>query len=334
MDDVQSLTTDSSFKIGPISFQGPSILAPMDGYSDSPFRQISRELGSAGSITEFINTIEVVSNNSKYARRCQFTSTERPIGIQLFDNDADRIISGALKLQDLFKPDWIDINMGCSVAHVANRGAGVGLLKNPKLIGKIMDGLVKQLDIPVTAKIRLGWDSESVNYLEIGRILEDSGTAMVAIHARTGEQLFNGNVDWDAIALLKQSLKIPVIGNGDIRTVSDISRMKNYTKCDAVMIGRGAIANPWIFAGYDLPELPVALFTKTIYEHFELMKAFYGPERGCVVYRKFAKKYLTHLGIDKLKIRNLLTTVDPDAFSRKLVVLTESASCVIEDGAI
>ncbi len=325
-------TREPAFHIGNIPVCGVTMLAPMDGYSDSPFRQITRSLGSAVSFTEFINAMEVVSKNSKYGKRCSYQEMERPVCIQLFDNDADRLLAAAKRIETLFHPDWIDINMGCSVSQVANRGAGVGLLKNPMLVGQVIDSLVRNLSVPVTAKIRLGWDTESVNYLEVGRILEESGAAAVALHARTGDQLFHGSADWDAIAQLKQALNIPVIGNGDIQTVADIRQMLDHTRCDGVMIGRAAIANPWIFAGYDIPDVPASLFKSTVFMHLKLMKDYHDPVRGCVVFRKYAKKYLTHLGVDKTAIRNLLTTVDPDQFTAKFHQLVDDYS--VEPGEL
>ena len=324
-----SSLNSSNFFIGDIPVRGKTILAPMDGYSDSPFRQITRKLGSAASITEFVNTMEVVSRNTKYEERCSFQPSERPIGIQLFDNNPDRIIRGAEIIVNKWNPDWIDINMGCSISHVANRGAGVGLLKDPHLVAEIISGLTGRLSVPITAKIRLGWDNESINFLEIGKILQDNGAAMITLHARTGKQLFSGNPNWDAIALLKQTLQIPVIGNGDINAVSEIKSMLDYTGCDAVMIGRAALQNPWIFAGYNVDEIPLLLFQEICLEHLSLMKSFYGDSRGCILFRKHAKKYLSHTSLEKYLIRDLLTTSDPDLFTEKFTNLIISTDKLI-----
>ncbi len=312
------------FWLGSVPVFGRMILAPMDGYSDLPFRTVTRALGSAISITEFINAMEVLSRNTKYERRCQFSDAERPVGIQLFDDSPERIIKAALKISAQFHPDFIDINMGCSVNHVSSRGAGAGLLLEPKKIQQIISQLTASLSIPITAKIRLGWDDAQINYLETGKIIQECGAKMIALHARTREQLFNGSADWDAIAHLKQALSIPVIGNGDILTPQDFSRMVDYTKCDAVMIGRAAIANPWIFSGFQVEDVPYELFTQTVFQHFDLMKAHFGPERGCVVFRKYAKKYLTARSVPKERIRNLLTTVNPNLFTEKFTQLVES----------
>ncbi len=313
------------FSIGKVIVNSPLILAPMDGISDSPFRSITRELGSALSYTEFINALDVIGNAPNYKKRCEFSEAERPVVYQLFDENPDRIIQAAAILMEEWIPDIIDVNMGCSVRHVVNRGAGAGLLKHPDKIIAIVNGLVKILPIPVTIKIRLGWDAQSKNYLEIGKIAQDYGASSVVLHARTREQMFTDRVDLDAIAELKQSLSIPVIGNGGIRAIADAKHMFSYTKCDAVMVGRTAIFNPWIFAGYDEKDVPKFLFRTTVQKHLKLMKDFYGAERGCVIFRKYAKRYLQKISIPPEEIRPLLTTDDPSEFTRQFIDLIENS---------
>ncbi len=308
-------------QIGTVPFSSRIILAPMDGYSDAPFRLLTRRLGSGASFTEFINTIEVMSRNTKYQERCVFSEEEKPVAIQIFDDNVNRLIAGAARIYEKFKPDMIDVNMGCSVNHVSSRGAGAGLLRHPDKIEAIIAGLVKALPCPVSAKIRLGWDSESINFLTIGKIIQDQGAAMVTLHARTREQLFKGTVDWNAIRNLKAALTIPVFGNGDLLSYRDAERMIAETNCDGVMIGRAAMENPWIFSGYDPSTVPFALFYSTVIEHYTLVKDRYEPARACVVFRKFAKKYLTLLGAPRGEIYQLLTTKDPEAFETKLTEL-------------
>ena len=321
---MQSLTpSNPSFFIAGIPVYGNRILAPMDGYSDQPFRSVVRKLGSAMIYTEFINALEIVWRNKKFARRCLFSETERPVAIQIFDDNPIRLTASAISIVEQFSPDIIDINMGCSVNHVANRGAGAGLLQNPKKVGAIIANLTHELNIPITAKIRLGWDQDSINYLEVGKQIEGNGASMIALHARTKAQMFKGSIDLDAIANLKQTLTIPVLGNGDLTTNAEIENMLSYTKCDAVLIGRIAIKNPWIFAGYDFEEVPLSLYLSTVREHFSAMVDFFGPDRGCVGFRKFAKKYLTNKGIGKAKVRNLLTTADPSLFAEKFETLLQ-----------
>lgn len=305
-------------QIGSTAFSSRIVLAPLDGYSDAPFRLLTRRLGSGASFTEFINTIEVMSRNTKYQERCTFSTEEKPIAIQLFDDNVNRLITGAARVYEKFKPDMIDVNMGCSVNHVSNRGAGAGLLRHPEKIAAIIAGLVKALPCPISAKIRLGWDSASINFLTIGKIIQDQGASMVTLHARTREQLFKGTADWNAIRDLKTALSIPVFGNGDLRSFRDAERMMAETRCDGVMIGRAAVENPWIFTGYDPVTVPFALFYATVMDHYALVKTKYEPMRACVVFRKFAKKYLTLSGAPRGEIYQLITTKDPDVFERKL----------------
>jgi len=312
------------FLIGDVPVNKPYILAPMDGISDSPFRLITRELGSALSYTEFINTMDVVSHGSSYEKRCVFSERERPIVFQLFDDDPARMIKASVKLYERWKPDIIDVNMGCSVRHVVNRGAGAELLRHPEKIIEIVDGLVKIHSIPITIKIRLGWDALSKNYLEVGKIAQDYGASAITLHARTKEQNFTDLIDLESIALLKQSLQIPVIGNGNIQSIKDANRMFEYTGCDAVMIGRAAIWNPWIFSGFDENEVPYSLFLDTAKKHLEAMKQFHSPEKGCIVFRKFAKKYLQKFSIPAEKIIEVITTEDPDQFSTTFLHLIEN----------
>lgn len=304
----------SPVQIANVTFSSRIILAPMDGYSDSAFRRLTRRLGSGASFTEFINTIEVMSKNTKYQWRCAFTEEEKPVAIQVFDDNPDRLIAGSCRIVELFQPEIIDVNMGCSVSNVANRGAGAGLLRTPEKIEKIIKGLVNALSIPVTAKIRLGWDETSINYLDVGKICEDNGASLVTLHARTREQLFKGTIDLNAIAKLKQHLSIPVFGNGDILSIRDAQKMMSETNCDGVMVGRAAIENPWIFSGHDPFTVPHALFYRTVMDHYALVKEIYEPFRACVVFRKFAKKYLTKLGTPKEDIRQLITMKDPVQF--------------------
>ena len=303
------------FSIGNTNVEKPYILAPMDGISDSPFRLLTRELGSALSYTEFINTMGVVSHSVGYEKRCVFFEAERPVVFQLFDDDPSRLLKASRILYARWKPDIIDVNMGCSVRHVVNRGAGAELLRHPQKIIDIVDGLVKIHSIPITIKIRLGWDALSKNFLEVGKIAQDYGASAITLHARTKEQCFTDPVDLESLALLKQSLQIPVIGNGNIKSIKDANQMFEITKCDAVMIGRAATWNPWIFSGYDENQVPYPLFFVSVKKHLESMKQFHGPEKGCIVFRKFAKKYLQKFFLTTEKITEAITIEDPDQFS-------------------
>ena len=304
------------FSVGTVNIGGPLLQAPLDGWTNEPFRRITRELGSPVSITEFINGLDVVHKTPCLPKRIAFDPSERPIIFQLFDDDPDRLIRAACILEERCRPDIFDVNMGCSARQVSNRGAGAGLLRCPDKIRAILTGLTACLSIPVTVKIRLGWDSSSINYLEIGKLAEDCGASMVTLHARTREQQYGGSADWSAIAALKQSLGIPVVGNGDVMSLADAERMMRETGCDAVMIGRAALKNPWIFAGYDFEEVPAGIFRGTCMKHLEYNKAWYGDQWGCVTFRKFAKRYLSRVNVSREDVQKLMTTDEPENFSR------------------
>lgn len=214
--------------------------------------------------------------------------------IQIYGHDPDRLAQAAARVEEL-QPDIVDLNMGCYVKDIAERGAGSGMLRFPERIAQYFSRVSRELRVPVTGKIRLGWDDETRNYLTTAKILEDNGASLVAVHARTKAQAYHGNADWDAIAEIKQTVKIPVIGNGDVKTVADISRMKNYTGCDGVMIGRGAIGNPWIFSRRDRDEVSLQERVELLRRHLALNLEFYGERGGLILFRKHAARYITGL---------------------------------------
>lgn len=314
------------FSIGKVRFDHPLLQAPMDGWTNEPFRRITRELGAPVSITEFINGLDVVHKTPGLPQRIAFDPSERPIVFQLFDDDPDRLIESALILEERCHPDLFDVNMGCSARQVANRGAGAGLLRCPDKIQRILTGMTSRISVPVTVKIRLGWDSASINYPEIGQLAQDCGASMVTLHARTREQQYGGRADWNAIAELKQKLSIPVIGNGDVLTISDAERMMRETGCDAVMVGRAMLQNPWIFAGYDFNEVPLDLFKNICRKHLRYNREYYGDHWGCVTFRKFAKRYLSRIDVRREDIQTLMTTDDPETFERFFELLLNGES--------
>ena len=314
------------FSIGSIVIGKPLLQAPLDGWTNEPFRRITRELGAPFSITEFINGLDVVHKTPNLPQRIAFDGSERPIIFQLFDDDPQRLIESACILEERCHPDAFDINMGCSARQVANRGAGAGLLRHPEKIKMIISGIRARVSVPVTAKIRLGWDEDSINYLEIGKIAEDCGASMITLHARTRKQEYSGCADWTAIAALKSELKIPVVGNGDVETAADAERMISETGCDAVMIGRAMLRNPWIFAGYDFEAVPFGLFRDTCLKHLQYNMEYYGDRWGCVTFRKFAKRYLSRLDISREDMLRLMTTDDPDTFCRSFETLLNGES--------
>lgn len=301
---MQTLSQQPTFYIRDIPIYGDKILSPMSGFSDLPFRSICREYGSAMSYTEFVAIESILYSNPTGLKRLEYDPGERPLTFQIFGVDVALFKEAVLKCQAM-EPDIIDINMGCSANTVAGRGAGAGLLRTPEKVREIFTTLVKLLDVPVTAKIRLGWDDDSLNYLEIARLLEDCGASAIAVHGRTKKQSYKGVANWDAIAEIKQAVSVPVIGNGDINVVADIARMKAHTGCDAVMIGRAAIGNPWIFAGKDFDQVTLSDRVKLVRRHLDAMLDFYGQERGLILFRKHVAKYTKGLR-GSSKVRGLL----------------------------
>lgn len=303
------------FKIGDIPIDGDLILAPMDGITDMPFRGLCRRLGSALSVTEFINTLDVLTDHPRYKKRLAFEPFHRPLSLQLLGDEALQILAAAEVLVPEVRPDIIDINLGCQSKNVVARGAGAALLKEPEKIAEIFRLMTRSFKIPITGKIRLGWDDEDLNYLEVAKIIEENGGAMVAVHGRTRQQAYRGTARWEPIHEIKNALKIPVIGNGDVRTVSDIERIKHQTGCDGVMIGRAAVGNPWIFSRMDRKDVPPAEVFRLIKVHLEAMLDFYG-ERGVITFRKYLKAYLKPEQISKDELSTLLTSKDPDEVIR------------------
>ncbi len=285
----------------------------MDGYSDQPFRVLCREYGSAMSYTEFVAIEAVVYATKKAMRMFDYAPEEKPqMSFQIFGADEDKFILAAQKLEQL-QPGIIDINMGCSVPNVSGRGAGAGLLRDPRKIGRIFNRLARAVAVPVTGKIRLGWDSQTRNYLDVARILEDNGASLIAVHGRTKEMKYGGKADWDAIAEIKQAVRIPVIGNGDVKAAEDIDRMKAHTGCDGVMIARAAIGNPWIFQRRNCDQVTLHEMVELQKRHLQLMVDYYGVF-GLILFRKHAVRYIHGLpGAAELR-QKLMTTDSPAHF--------------------
>ena len=281
----------SGFSIQNVHLLGRVLLAPMDGFTDSPFRRICKAQGSALSTSEFINGIDLAFGHPYMKFKTFFEKSERPFCFQIFDDDPKRLLIGAQKLA-VYQPDLIDINMGCSARNVSNRGAGAGLLRSPEKIRQIACSMVSNLSIPVTAKIRLGWDESSRNYREIAPLLEDCGIAAITVHARTRRQEFTGMADWDAIAEVKSLVSIPVIGNGDVHSLEDALKMVDHTGCDAVMIGRAAIGNPWIFAAKNRTSVTNEDLLMVMTDHLNMMTCMYSDRIGTILFRKHLAHYL------------------------------------------
>lgn len=308
---------EPTFKIGAVPVYGDLILSPMDGLTDYPFRGLCRSLGSAMVVTEFINTLDVLENNPRYPKRTIFDPDQRPVSLQILGNQPERMLAASILLVQKVQPDILNINLGCQSKNVTSRGAGAALLRKPEDIARIFSLLTREFSIPVTGKIRLGWDDDSLNYLEIAKIIEDNGGAAVTVHGRTRKQAYRGTARWEPIREIKQVLEIPVIGNGDVVTVADIDRIKQQTGCDAVMIGRAAVPNPWIFSRLDRDRVSLKTARETIFAHYKSVLAFYG-DRGVITFRKYLKAYLSSYPIPRERLLSLLREKDPNAVTEEI----------------
>ncbi len=280
-----------TFQVRDVPVYGDVILAPMTGYSDVPYRVLCQAYGSAMQYTEFVPVEALLGQRNPFWDRLNKKADEKPVVFQIFGNDPQLILRAAQRIETL-GPDVIDVNMGCSTRKVSGRGAGVGMMPRPEVIAETFLLLCRHLKVPVTGKIRLGWDENQRNFLQIGKIMEENGAALIAIHGRTKTQKYGGQADWDAIATLKQAVRVPVIGNGDVVTAADINRMKQHTGCDAVMIGRAAVGNPWIFARRERWQVAFADVLAAIRLHAQEMVQYYGELFGLTQFRKHLKRYL------------------------------------------
>ena len=235
------------FKIGNVEVKNNVVMAPMAGISNSAYRTIIKEMGAGLIVAEMVSDKAITYGNKKTIDMLYMTEFERPISQQIFGSDVDSFVIAAQYIEKHMKPDIIDINMGCPVPKVAvSAQAGSALLKNPDKVYEIIKNVVDSVSIPVTVKIRSGWDSNHINAVEIAKEIERAGAKAITVHARTRAQGYSGKVDLDIIKKVKENVSIPVIGNGDIKSCYDAKYMMDYTGCDAVMIGRGILGNPWL----------------------------------------------------------------------------------------
>ena len=235
------------WKIGNVEIKNRVVLAPMAGISNSAFRRIAKEMGCGLIVAEMVSDKAICYGSKKTLDMLYMTDFERPLSQQIFGSDKESFVKAAIYIEENMHPDIIDINMGCPVPKVAvSAQAGSALLKKPDKVYEIVKAVVEAVHIPVTVKIRSGWDSNHINAVEIAKICEKAGASAITVHGRTRAQGYSGKADWNIIKEVKTNVNIPVIGNGDIKSPIDAKRMLDETKCDAIMIARGALGNPWI----------------------------------------------------------------------------------------
>ena len=293
-------------RIGDVEIDSPLMLAPLAGVSDSPFRRLAREQGASAVYTEMVSADGLTRGNRATLDYCAFEPCERPIGIQLFGSDPAVMADATRLLCDLpadRRPDLVDVNMGCPVRKVVNRRAGAALLSDVPRIHEIVRRMRDVSTVPVTAKIRLGWDGDSRNVVDVAKALEDAGAGAVAIHARTRAEKFEGHAHWEMIGEAKRAVGIPVIGNGDVRTAEDAERMLATTGCDGVMLGRAAFGDPWVFRrargwlerGERLPLPTAEERLETGLRHLEMMTESVGADAAAREMRKHVAWYVRGL---------------------------------------
>lgn len=287
-----------SIQIGSVKTDGILALGPMAGVTDLPFRCLCKEQGAALIYTEMVSAKGIHYNNKNTKSLLETTEAERPVALQLFGEDAQIMSETAKRIEEL-PFDILDINMGCPVPKVVNNGEGSALMKDPRKAGRIIEAIAKAIKKPVTVKIRKGFEKDSANAPELARIAQESGAALVAVHGRTREQYYSGKADWEIIRKVKESVSIPVIGNGDVFTPEDAKRMLLETGCDGVMLARGVQGDPWLFhrvnhyleTGELLPKPPLSELKETILRHAQMQLDFKGEYLGVREMRKHVSWY-------------------------------------------
>lgn len=316
-------------KIGSVEVENGILLAPMEDVTDPPFRRVCRRLGADIVYTEFISSEGLIRDARKSTQKLTIYEDERPVSIQIFGSREEAMAESA-HIAEEANPDFIDINCGCWVKDVVKRNAGAGLLRDLPLMREVIKSVVDNTKLPVTVKTRLGWDRSSINILEVARMVEDVGAVALAIHCRTRDQGHEGITSWEYISQVKEVVSIPVILNGDVRTPEDVKRAFE-TGADAVMIGRAAIANPWIFRDAqhymktgEIPPPPTLEERLAVaLEHIENNIDYKGDHYGILEFRKFWGGYLKGLPLASVVRRDLVVAPDVEAISNRLELYRE-----------
>lgn len=311
------------FKIGNITLKNQVVLAPMAGISNSAYRTIIKDMGCGLIYAEMVSDKAIYYGNKKTIDLLYMTDYERPIAQQIFGSDKKSFVIAAQYIYKTMKPDIIDINMGCPVPKVALRAqAGSALLKDPKKVYEIVAAVVASVPIPVTVKIRSGWDQEHINAVEIAKEIERAGASAIAVHGRTRSQGYSGKVDLEIIRKVKESVSIPVIGNGDIKTAQDAKKMLEQTGCDAVMIGRGVLGNPWLIkeciayleSGILLDPPTKEEKINMLLHHFELLLKTKGEKLALLEIRSHAAWYLKGIPNTTTLKNNIMKSTTKEEF--------------------
>ncbi|MDZ4725135.1 MAG: tRNA-dihydrouridine synthase family protein [Leptospira sp.] len=324
--------------VGNVEIKGDVALSPMAGISDSPYRKITRKYGSAFSFSEFVSTEQIVLGNQKSIDMFRFETMERPIVFQIFGSELETVIEAAKRIEVL-NPDIIDLNMGCSVSKVSHNGSGAGLLRNLSLAGKMIEGIKKNVAVPVTAKIRLGWDEKSYNYLETVKLLQDAGVSAISVHGRTKSMGYSGRADWEKIGEIKSIAKVPIYGNGDVSSYGDAKEKIKEYGVDLVLIGRKAIGNPWIFSSKTKNSISDIEIKDQIIEHLLAMLDFYKSEDeyALILFRKHFVRYLEGTNFPEKERKILLQVVSANEFINRLSEINFSmdpeSSMIIDSGS-